>query len=305
MYEFNKRLARESRGGCTLSQTSAAPKSRRVRCVCGTERATARDSVCLHIRRRAVRLDSLTVPQSQWYPSARIVGGAEASDGYAAHMAALVVGRAFRGLVCGGSIVTAGRILTAAHCIEPMVDWEGDLISSFEAVVGSNQWNSDDIVVKFSHYANHPGWDWIDIKNDIGVLFLTEDLTFTERVQAVPLSFEWVGGGEESFVTGWGMTNWGIPDNLQLLDVSTVDPQVCIDKLQVAPFAPPMDPELEICTFHSYGHGMCNGDSGSALVSRNTGQQIGIVSWGFPCARGMPDIFVRISAYQDFITKHI
>ncbi|XP_068632196.1 chymotrypsin-2-like [Battus philenor] len=240
-----------------------------------------------------------------WYPSARIVGGAEASDGYAAHMAALVVGRAFRGLVCGGSIMTASRILTAAHCIEPMVDWEGDLISSFEAVVGSNQWNSDDIVVKFSRYVNHPGWDWITIKNDIGILFLTEDLTFTERVQPVPLSFEWVGGGEESFVTGWGMTNWGIPDNLQLLDVSTVDPQVCIDKLQVAGRAPPMDPELEICTFHSYGHGMCNGDSGSALVSRSSGRQIGIVSWGFPCARGMPDMFVRISAYQDFITKHI
>lgn len=43
------------------------------------------------------------------------------------------------------------------------------------------------------------------------------------------------------------------------------------------------------------------GDSGSALVSLSSGKQIGIVSWGFPCALGAPDMFVRVSGFKDFL----
>lgn len=47
------------------------------------------------------------------------------------------------------------------------------------------------------------------------------------------------------------------------------------------------------------------GDSGSALILQETGEQIGIVSWGFPCAVGAPDMFTRISAFKDFLSEHV
>ncbi|MBH0219626.1 trypsin-like serine protease, partial [Listeria monocytogenes] len=69
--------------------------------------------------------------------------------------------------------------------------------------------------------------------------------------------------------------------------------------------APPVEPHIEVCTFHSAGFGNCNGDSGSALRRVDNGQQFGIVSWGFPCARGAPDMYVRISAYQNWLRSVI
>ncbi|CAH2041744.1 unnamed protein product, partial [Iphiclides podalirius] len=247
-------------------------------------------------------------------PSSRIIGGVAAPEGYAPHMAALVWGEAVKSLVCGGSIVTSTHVLTAAHCIDPMVV-HGELLPSFRVVVGSNQWASSDNVAKVSRYINHPNWNPANIKNDIGVLFLAEELGLNDRVAVVPLSFDYVEGVVDSYVTGWGRVGvqiendvvnlFPIPDDLQLLYVETISPQSCAMGLREASDkygpAPPMDPKTEICTFHSVGHGMCNGDSGSAMVSKATGHQIGIVSWGFPCAVGAPDVFVRVSAFKEFL----
>ncbi|CAK1583070.1 unnamed protein product [Parnassius mnemosyne] len=241
----------------------------------------------------------------------RIVGGVDAPEGYAAHMAALVWGDTVKSLMCGGSIVSKQHILTAAHCIDPMVMWGGELMSSFHAVVGSNQWNSNKTIAKFSHHVNHPNWDWVTIKNDIGVLMLEEKLELNARVAIAPLSFEWVHGGTPTSATGWGrIGTWSsIPYNLQLLHMETISPQLCAEAIREASQtwgpAPPLNSEVELCTFHSVGHGMCNGDSGSALISRETGCQIGVVSWGFPCAIGAPDVFVRINPYKSFLLATI
>lgn len=75
---------------------------------------------------------------------------------------------------------------------------------SFHAVVGSNRWNSENTVARFSHYVNHPDWDWATLKNDIGVLFLTEELELNDKVAVIGLSFKWIDSGERSYATGWG-----------------------------------------------------------------------------------------------------
>ncbi|KAI5630983.1 trypsin domain-containing protein [Phthorimaea operculella] len=85
----------------------------------------------------------------------------------------------------------------------------------------------------------------------------------------------------------------------------------CVPKVAAAAIehgfwnVPAVEPHIELCTVHSAGHGMCNGDSGSALIRVDNSQQIGIVSWGLPCARGAPDMFVRVSAYRDWILEHL
>lgn len=47
------------------------------------------------------------------------------------------------------------------------------------------------------------------------------------------------------------------------------------------------------------------GDSGSALVDSSTGEQIGTVSWGIPCANNAPDMFARLSAFREWIEETI
>ncbi|XP_045500104.1 chymotrypsin-1-like [Colias croceus] len=244
--------------------------------------------------------------------TSRIVGGEDAPYGSARHMVGLLVGTALKWFTCGGSIITQKHVLTAAHCVEPNIAW-GELLPSFHGVVGTHYWNkTDNTEIRFKGYAIHPGWSWITLKNDISVLTTAKQIEFNARVGAISLSTNFVHGRINSFVTGWGnLELFGeTPHRLQILRVSTISNKECairlwweenVDGIR----APPFDGALEICTLHSYGHGMCHGDSGSALVDQKTKQQIGIVSWGFPCARGAPDFFVRVSAFIGFIRKSV
>lgn len=56
-----------------------------------------------------------------------------------------------------------------------------------------------------------------------------------------------------------------------------------------------------LCTSARNGLGACLGDSGSPLASN--GQLIGLVSWGDPCAIGLPDAFTRISPFWKWIRE--
>lgn len=90
--------------------------------------------------------------------------------------------------------------------------------------------------------------------------------------------------------------------------------------------------EEMVCTSTSSGKGACNvsensptfylflfltflisvyppqGDSGSPLVTTSPDGggapvQVGIVSFGKPCARGLPDVYTRVSSYAEWINK--
>ncbi|XP_064292356.1 chymotrypsin-2-like [Plodia interpunctella] len=267
-------------------------------------------SLCSHII-LAIPLDPHQEPFSQPALDYRIVGGGNAEKGSAPHMVALVFGAKVISLTCGGSIVSRRHVLTAAHCVVPFISWTGQLLETLVGVVGSNRWNTPDNLVRFSGHINHPDYDSWHIKNDVGVLILVENIKISDKIDIIPLNFNWVDGDVNSYATGWGRM-WNhlsyegpIPDDLQILHVRTISGQECVDGViqasQELGWAPPINPQVEICTFHSPNHGMCHGDSGSALVEKHSGQQIGIVSWGFPCAQGAPDVFGRISGFKNFL----
>lgn len=62
------------------------------------------------------------------------------------------------------------------------------------------------------------------------------------------------------------------------------------------------------CALSENGEGICNGDSGSPLVSKMTNGIdifIGIVSWSFNCGNGYPDVFTSVYQHLDFIVHHM
>ncbi|XP_022826440.1 chymotrypsin-1-like [Spodoptera litura] len=243
--------------------------------------------------------------------NARVVGGTQSASGGHPHMVAMTSGAIVRSFHCGASLITQRTVLTAAHCIDAVFR-DGALVSTFRLNIGSNLWNGGtDYVV--ARNVTHPNWYRPTIKEDIGVLITAINVALSNLVQPVPLTYDYIGGEVPSIVAGWGRVRAGGAISHQLLELRTrtLDGADCMIHAARAAIAlnslnsPPVDPRCEVCAYHSTGFGVCNGDSGSALRRALDGHQFGIVSWGFPCALGAPDMYVRVSYYQNWLRSVI
>ncbi|XP_037293314.1 chymotrypsin-1-like [Manduca sexta] len=242
--------------------------------------------------------------------NARIVGGSQAGNGAHPHMVAITNGANVRNLVCGGSIISRRTVLTAAHCIVPIRSGN-NVNPNARATVGTNRWASGGQMYSYQRFVIHPNYNANTIKNDIGVLHTSSNIVWNNAVRAIAVNYDFIGDRMNSRVAGWGRIRAGgaISANLLQLNVQTIDGNRCVrDVASVAASlnirVPAVNPNVELCTFHSRNHGTCNGDSGSALLRVDRGQQIGIVSWGIPCALGAPDMFVRISAFRNWVQSN-
>ncbi|KAK5640462.1 hypothetical protein RI129_011273 [Pyrocoelia pectoralis] len=219
----------------------------------------------------------------------RIIGGHAAPDGAYPYQISLQV---YDQHLCGGSIMDATTILTAAHCINP--EYEG----LYTVKVGTVLVNEGGDVYEVAEARVHPNYSTQHTKNDIAIVKLKSPIIFNEKVQPIALETEHVDGDVECVLTGWGYLQYPGTgsDELQQVDLKTVTNTECSTMLN----SPYID-ETQICTLTTVGEGSCHGDSGGPLVAD---KQIGIVSFGIPCAIGFPDVYTRVSAYKDWIEQN-
>ncbi|CAH0625224.1 unnamed protein product [Chrysodeixis includens] len=241
----------------------------------------------------------------------RIIGGIESAPGSHPHMVAFTIGFWLRTLLCGGSLLSQRTVLTAAHCLDGQIAG-GSLASSLRVIVGTNRWNRDGEIYRIARNVTHPHYEIRPIKNDVALLITAEDVVLSARVQTLPLTFDFIGEGVAARVAGWGRTrlNGGASAVLRELQTVTIDGDSCVVRADQAALdlnmrPPPVDPQIEVCTLHSAGVGNCHGDSGSPITRLSDGAQFGVVSWAFPCARGAPDVYVRLSAYRAWLEASI
>ncbi|XP_065162218.1 transmembrane protease serine 9-like [Atheta coriaria] len=219
----------------------------------------------------------------------RIVGGDDAEENQFPYQVSL---RYFGAHSCGGSILDETTILCAAHCVD------GADVSTMAIRVGNNKLSEQTDEYQVASFVRHEDYDGWDIKNDVAIIKLADPLTWSDSVQPVKLRQSDIIE-EDVTLSGWGTTSYpgDIPDNLQFINLKTISVDDC-SRLQPSHVGP-----TEVCTFTQKGEGACHGDSGGPLVDSN-GEQIGIVSWGTPCAQGYPDVFTRVYSFLDWIEEN-
>ncbi|XP_034946165.1 tripartite motif-containing protein 2-like [Chelonus insularis] len=194
---------------------------------------------------------------------------------------------------CGGSILNHRWILTAAHCLRGFND------TAINVVTGTTKLDEGGDFYQSSRVIGHEKYNSLFIWHDIGLIYVDEDIQFSETVKPVDLPSEnFKKSNYPAVLSGWGTTSYPgkAPNDLQFIILTVINQKQCRNvSIRVT--------DKNICTLNKKGEGACHGDSGGPLVA--DGVQIGVVSWGTPCAKGKPDVFTRVYSYIDWINEHI
>ncbi|XP_046487349.1 chymotrypsin-2-like [Neodiprion pinetum] len=224
----------------------------------------------------------------------RIVGGTDAPDGAYPYQVSLQT--LLSGHFCGGSIINARWILTAAHCVMSYQLWPGMV----RVRVGTNDRRSGGSIYIARRVLINPDYSASDFRSDVALIRLTSSITFTEKVQPIALPTEdFTKVNYPAVLTGWGsiaFPSGSSPRRLQHITLNIIDQEACLARDW-------RTSESNICTLTVAGEGACHGDSGGPLVA--DGVQVGIVSWGTPCAVGEPDVFARVWSFIDWINENV
>ncbi|WP_228993192.1 trypsin-like serine protease [Streptomyces sp. DH8] len=211
-----------------------------------------------------------------------IVGGDRAEQGEFPFMVRLSMG-------CGGALYAKDIVLTAAHCL----DGSGD-DTSITATGGVADLESPDAVeVRSTKVLQAPGYngtgkDWALVKLarpiDRPTLKIATDDTYDQGTFTV---------------AGWGADREGGSQQRHLLKaevpfVSDADCRSAYSNLV---------PGEELCAglLDTGGVDSCQGDSGGPMFRKDDSDewiQVGIVSWGYGCARpGYPGVYTEVSHF--------
>lgn len=242
----------------------------------------------------------------------KIVGGNEVQpENSVPWQVSVGIGNSF----CGGSIISANTILTAAHCVDGnflnLVITAGDHKRSDTSGKEQKITACSSLAECRNAFKQHPEWNASTLAGDVALIFLPESLTFNEWVQPVPLDdpnpdAEDLYVDELLTITGWGKTSdrplatvSDILNTVTVPGISTVD---C-----AAVYGSIITKDI-ICVDTTGGKGSCSGDSGGPMTAEINGRkiQVGIVSFGASagCTRELPAGFSRIASYRDWIDRN-
>lgn len=202
--------------------------------------------------------------------------------------------------ICGGSIISANYIVTAAHCVTTQIDGDNfDTTPSFLSIhAGSIHIERDGVTVQVSEYTTYPGYR--GLMGDVAVVKLSQPLNFTEHIRPINLAESDPPNFSNVEILGWGRLyqDGPKPELLQHTSLSSLPHSQC------KVYNPHADESL-LCLLPQRRDpsGVCNSDSGGPAVYN--GHLVGIANYvkGL-CGSPNPDVFANVAYYADWIKEN-
>ncbi|KAJ4305230.1 hypothetical protein N0V90_000761 [Kalmusia sp. IMI 367209] len=235
--------------------------------------------------------------------SVQIVGGVAASAGDFPFIVSLQQSGSH---FCGGSLLNANTVVTAAHCAV------GQTASRLSVRAGSLNRNSGGTLVGVSSIKVNSGFNSNNLDGDVAIFKLSTSIPTSSTISyaVLPASGADPAAGTTLTVAGWGTTTEGgssLPTALRKVDVPVVARSTCASQYQS------IDPSYQITTnmfcagLTAGGKDSCQGDSGGPIVDSSKVLQ-GLVSWGEGCAEpNAPGVYTRVGAtsIRSFISANL
>jgi secreted trypsin-like serine protease len=214
-------------------------------------------------------------------------------------------GDARSGQFCGGALVGARTVITAAHCLsrEVLGVAHGE-VDDLHAISGRNDLGTDTgREVKVRKKWINPGYDTGTNSGDIAVLTLAEPMPASSTI---PMAGRERGyaPGTAAEVYGWGdkSGNGEYAPQLRAADVDMLQDSACA-RAYPSGSEGDFNKDSMVCAgVERGGRDACQGDSGGPLVAH--GRVVGLVSWGAGCGEeGRPGVYTRVSAVAGLVRE--
>jgi secreted trypsin-like serine protease len=253
---------------------------------------------------------------------APIVGGMEAAPGEYPWMVAVLFGDDLSGWGqgCGGALVDSTHVVTAAHCAVK----NKKIPELHQSEMSGEDPAALRVAVRPQSLAALTPADYIQVKNvfvhptyatgdgDIAILELNTPVTVAQYAAlASPATVDALVAERHAVrVIGYGLTAEDAKVSSDILNKVDV-PLVHLDECRAGYSAGGNDGEDMItenmlCAgLPEGGKDSCQGDSGGPMFwDGPTPQLVGVVSWGYGCARpNLPGVYTKVANYADWIQK--
>ncbi|WP_371648211.1 MULTISPECIES: serine protease [unclassified Streptomyces] len=230
-------------------------------------------------------------------PATAIVGGSPAAAQTASYQVSVrMEGWKGKSHVCGGFLLSANKVITAAHCVD------GATASKLEVQWGGLDRNKLPQTSPVAKISVPPSYDYGTLANDVAVVTLAKSASETGGVKYARLATSEPAAGANVTVTGWGRTqrnSASLPTRLQTAKLPVLSRQSC-----AAAYSEPgaaFDTTGRFCAGPADGsRAICNGDAGGPAAIN--GAVVGIISGGSGCGEtDSLSLFSSVSYFKSWL----